>query len=73
MCIRDRYNIRQGLLFLICTHKEECLNLFYKSILFVLFDFSRLFEQIKKNINLKNTKLIGNYSEKMKNDKNNSF
>ena len=66
-------NIKKGLLLLICTHKNENLTLFYKSILFVLFDFSRLFEQIKKNINFKNTKLSDNYSEKKKHRKDNSF
>lgn len=66
-------NIKKGLLLLIYTHKNENLTLFYKSILFVLFDFSRLFEQIKKNINFKNTKLSDNYSEKKKHRKDNSF
>ena len=66
-------NIKKGILLLIYTHKNENLTLFYKSILFVLFDFSRLFEQIKKNINFKNTKLIDNYNEKKKHRKDNSF
>ena len=36
-------HLKKGILVLICTHNEECLNLFYKSILFVHFDFSKLF------------------------------
>ena len=82
-CFQDQYlillseieknieKINQGLIKLINTHHKDKLSVMYKSILFSLFDFSKLLVEIKKKVNIENTNFKS--ITKIKNDRTYSF
>ena len=82
-CFQDQYlillseieknieKIKHGLIKLINTHQNDKICVMYKSILFSLFDFSKLLVEIKDKVNIENTNFKS--VNKTKNDRTYSF
>lgn len=82
-CFQDQYlillseieknndKINEGLIKLINSHHKEKLSFIYKSVLFSLFDFSKLLSEIKNKVNIENTRF--KKLNKLKDDRTYSF